>query len=86
MIKHLKRAGLDYWPLVDVQVHENFAEVQEQYKGHHFYYLTTKSEQCYTDIQFTNDDLLVFGKGNKRAAGRPLEAVSRKLLPYPYGG
>ena len=60
--KHLKRAGLDYWPLVDVQVHENFAEVQEQYKGHHFYYLTTKSEQCYTDSQFTNDALLVFGK------------------------
>ena len=27
--KHLKRAGLDYWHLVNVHVHENFQEVVE---------------------------------------------------------
>ncbi|MCH4179655.1 MAG: tRNA (uridine(34)/cytosine(34)/5-carboxymethylaminomethyluridine(34)-2'-O)-methyltransferase TrmL [Megasphaera sp.] len=63
--KHLKRAGLDYWSLVDVEVHENFEEVQEKYKGHRFFYLTTKSEQCYADIQFQDDDMLVFGKETK---------------------
>ncbi|MCH4166563.1 MAG: tRNA (uridine(34)/cytosine(34)/5-carboxymethylaminomethyluridine(34)-2'-O)-methyltransferase TrmL [Megasphaera sp.] len=63
--KHLKRAGLDYWSLVDVVVHENFEEVQEKYKGHRFFYLTTKAEQCYADIQFQQDDLLVFGKETK---------------------
>ncbi|KMO85298.1 tRNA methyltransferase [Megasphaera cerevisiae DSM 20462] len=63
--KHLKRAGLDYWPLVDVQVHENFDEVLEKYKDHRFFYLTTKSEQCYADIQFQEEDLLVFGRETK---------------------
>lgn len=63
--KHLKRAGLDYWHLVDVQIHENFAEVQEKYKGHNFYYLTTKSEQCYADIRYTEEDMLVFGRETK---------------------
>lgn len=63
--KHLKRAGLDYWPLVDVKIHENFDEVLEMYAGHCFFYLTTKATQCYADIQFTNDDLLVFGKETK---------------------
>lgn len=63
--KHLKRAGLDYWSLVDVIVHENFEEVQEKYKEHRFFYLTTKSEQCYADIQFQQDDMLVFGKETK---------------------
>ena len=29
--KHLKRAGLDYWSLVDVRVHENFQEVLDTY-------------------------------------------------------
>ena len=63
--KHLKRAGLDYWSLVDVQVHENFQEVLDAYKEHRFFYLTTKSEQCYADIQFQEDDFLVFGKETK---------------------
>ena len=29
--KYLKRAGLDYWPLVKVHVHENFAELLAAY-------------------------------------------------------
>ena len=63
--KYLKRAGLDYWPLVDVHVHENFQEVQDEFQGHRFFYLTTKSEQCYADIHFQEDDLLVFGRETK---------------------
>lgn len=63
--KYLKRAGLDYWPLVDVQVHENVADVMAKYAGHAMYYLTTKSRQCYADISFTEDDLLFFGKETK---------------------
>lgn len=63
--KYLKRAGLDYWPLVDVHIHENFDDVLRQYEGHRFFYLTTKSEQCYADIHFQYDDMLVFGRETK---------------------
>ncbi len=31
--KHVKRAGLDYWHLVDVQVHENIQELYEKYQA-----------------------------------------------------
>lgn len=72
--KHLKRAGLDYWHLVDVQVHENFDEVLEKYKGHRFFYLTTKANQCYADIPFQEDDMLVFGKETK---GLPEELLKQ---------
>ena len=81
--KYLKRAGLDYWPLVDVQVHENFAEVQEKYKGHHFYFLTTKSEQCYADIRFTPDDLLVFGKETKGLPESLLKQYPQQCFRIP---
>lgn len=81
--KYLKRAGLDYWPLVDVQVHENFAEVQEKYKGHHFYFLTTKSEQCYADIRFTQDDLLVFGKETKGLPESLLKQYPQQCFRIP---
>ena len=60
--KYLKRAGLDYWHLVKVHYHENFEEVLEKYKGHTFYYNTTKAAKAYSDIEFKEDDMLVFGK------------------------
>lgn len=43
--KHLKRAGLDYWHLVKVHVHENFAEVQEKYQGHKFHFCSTRHQE-----------------------------------------
>lgn len=71
--KYLKRAGLDYWNLVKVHCHENFEEVLELYKGHNFYYNTTKSHKSYTDIQYMDNDLLVFGK---ETAGLPEELLA----------
>lgn len=43
--KHLKRAGLDYWHLVKVHVHENFAEVQEKYQGHKFHFAVPRHQE-----------------------------------------
>ncbi len=63
--KHMKRAGLDYWDLLDVHVHENFEEVQWMLAGHHFYYNTTKAVRAYSDVSFTAGDVLVFGKETK---------------------
>ena len=60
--KHLKRAGLDYWNLVKVHVHENFSEVQAMYHGHKFHYWTTKAPRAHSDAEFGPDDMLVFGK------------------------
>ena len=60
--KHLKRAGLDYWHLVKVTEHENFAEVQELLLGSNFYFLSTKAKKAYTEVHYTARDVLVFGK------------------------
>ena len=43
MNKHVKRAGLDYWHLVDVQVHENIQELYEKYPDRRYFYATTKA-------------------------------------------
>ena len=65
--KHLKRAGLDYW----------------SYKEHRFFYLTTKSEQCYADIQFQEDDFLVFGKETKGLPEDLLKANPERCFRVP---
>lgn len=81
--KYLKRAGLDYWHLVKVHCHDCFDEVLQLYKGHNFYYNTTKANKLYTDVQYTGSDLLVFGK---ETAGLPkplLEANKESCIRIP---
>lgn len=60
--KYLKRAGLDYWHLVKVHYHENFAEVLVKYKDHKFHYATTKAAHVHSDVSYGMDDMIVFGK------------------------
>jgi tRNA (cytidine/uridine-2'-O-)-methyltransferase len=71
--RYLKRAGLDYWHLVKVHVHENFAEVVRLYQGHNFYFNTTKASKRHSDITYQHDDMLVFGK---ETAGLPQELLT----------
>lgn len=70
--KHLKRAGLDYWHLVKVHVHESFGEVLAAYEGHNFHYCSTKAPRAHSEAHFGPDDLLVFGK---ETAGIPEEIL-----------
>lgn len=66
--KSLKRAGLDYWHLLQVHYHDSFADVIEQYPGQTFYFNTTKAHKHYAQVRFGPDDFLVFGK---ETAGLP---------------
>lgn len=72
--KHLKRAGLDYWHLVNVHVHENFQEVVEKYKEHTFHFASTKAPRAHSEAVYGDDDLLVFGK---ETAGIPEDILNR---------
>lgn len=60
--KYLKRAGLDYWNLVDVFVYENFEELCAKYPDARFRFYTTKARKTYTEADYAEGDFLVFGK------------------------
>lgn len=57
----LKRAGLDYWNEVELHRHVDLESLYSALPDSRFFYLTTKAEKPYFDIEFTNDDCLVFG-------------------------
>lgn len=59
--KDIKRAGLDYWPLVDLHVWESIEELWDAYPESNFYYATTKTKQRYTDVKYNKNDFIVFG-------------------------
>ena len=74
--KYLKRAGLDYWSLVEVFYHENFAEVAARLRGHNFFYCTTKGAKPYSAVSYDAESVLVFGK---ETAGLPEELLRENL-------
>ena len=66
--KHLKRAGLDYWSLVDIYYYDSFDELKNKYPNGLYYYSTTKGTKKHTEAKYEKDCFLVFGK---ETAGLP---------------
>lgn len=66
--RQLKRAGLDYWHLLDLTVHESLEDFLEVC-GHRTIYLsTTKASRHYHEIEYEEDALIMFGR---ETAGLP---------------
>ncbi|MBE5744944.1 MAG: tRNA (uridine(34)/cytosine(34)/5-carboxymethylaminomethyluridine(34)-2'-O)-methyltransferase TrmL [Clostridiales bacterium] len=63
--KYLKRAGLDYWHLVEVSYYDSFDELKNQYPDSRFFFFTTKGRHRHSDVTFRDGDFLVFGKETK---------------------
>lgn len=65
----LRRAGLDYWQYVDLEVHESLTEFMEKYGVHGenrtMYLATTKGGRLYTDVEYKDGDMLLFGRETK---------------------
>lgn len=59
--KYLKRAGLDYWHLLDLHVFKSFEDLMAERPNAAFYFTSTKAKRKYTDVRYQKDDHLVFG-------------------------
>lgn len=81
--RYLKRAGLDYWNEVNIQYYENFNELQEKFPHHTFYYATTKAVNTYVDIQYKENDFLVFGKETMGLAEQLLKDNKEYCIRIP---
>ncbi|AUW94433.1 tRNA (cytidine(34)-2'-O)-methyltransferase [Sulfobacillus sp. hq2] len=61
--RYLKRAGVDYWDFVDMQVHPDWQSVVDQLGDPaHWYYFSSHSQKLYTAPQYGPDAVLVFGR------------------------
>lgn len=64
----LKRAGLDYWHLLDITYYKDLNDFFEKNKDGHFFYFSTKATKIYSDAEYPDNSYLVFGK---ETAGLP---------------
>ncbi|WP_461204610.1 tRNA (cytidine(34)-2'-O)-methyltransferase [Clostridium sp. DL1XJH146] len=74
MGKDVKRAGLDYWPELDVEVHESFSEFEQKYPYANIYLATTKGENFHSDASYNKGDFIVFGR---ESSGLPEEIMKK---------
>ena len=81
--RYLKRAGLDYWHLVDIRYHDSFSEMLALYPQDQFYYATTKGGHSHTTFNYASDSLLVFGKETKGLPAELLAANAERCLRIP---
>ncbi len=84
--RELKRAGLDYWPEVQVRLWDSLAELQAAESQQRFFFLTTKSKRAYYDVRFRAGDFLVFGRETKGLPEGVLAAHAEDLLTIPMRG
>jgi len=81
--RYLKRAGLDYWHLVDIRYHDSFQEIIDNNSNRQFFFATTKGGHAYTSFDFDADSFLVFGKETKGLPKEILEAHPEHCLRIP---
>lgn len=81
--KYLKRAGLDYWNLVNINYYNNFEELIDKYPNEKFYYATTKGKNIYTDAKYTENAFIVFGKETRGLPDNILNENWDKTIKIP---
>ena len=74
--RQLKRAGLDYWHLLNITYYKNLDDFFTRNTGP-FFFFTTKGRHIYSDVPYPDGSYLVFGKETK---GLPEELLAQ----HPY--
>ncbi|MCE5197224.1 MAG: tRNA (uridine(34)/cytosine(34)/5-carboxymethylaminomethyluridine(34)-2'-O)-methyltransferase TrmL [Negativicutes bacterium] len=73
--KYLKRAGLDYWQYLRLEIHQDWQAFLQTYTGKRMFFATTKGHTAYHHMAYRDEDFLVFGPETR---GLPPEVLSLK--------
>lgn len=63
--KKLKRAGLDYWHLLDITYYKNLDDFFDKNPNGEYRFFTTKAQNRYVDVEYGDNVYLFFGKETK---------------------
>lgn len=85
--KYLKRAGLDYWPSVDLVRHATLDEFEAAVGADRVWVVETPADRLFTEVRYADGDALLFGP---ESVGLPAEVRARYAgrlvgIPMPAG-
>jgi tRNA (cytidine/uridine-2'-O-)-methyltransferase len=81
--KTLKRAGLDYWEHVNLFRHIDLERLYKALPNSRFFYIETNSAKNYFDVNFQENDCLIFGRETKGLPNHVLIENADKCLSIP---
>jgi tRNA (cytidine/uridine-2'-O-)-methyltransferase len=85
--KELRRAGLDYWPLLDWEAVENWAELTERLAGPiaagRMWLLTKTAARLYTQAAYQRGDVLLLGNESSGLPAELREEHAERTLRIP---
>ena len=79
----VRRAGLDYWPEVQLARHRDLDALRAALPAARFVYLTTKARRPYTDWRYADGDCLVFGRETRGLPDELLSANPSNCVTIP---
>ena len=85
--RQLRRAGLDYWKEVPLQLWDSLDALQRtQPADARYFFLTTKAQRPYYSVNFRRDDFIVFGRETKGLPDKLLAANADRCITIPMHG
>ncbi|MBI4468253.1 MAG: tRNA (cytidine(34)-2'-O)-methyltransferase [Acidobacteria bacterium] len=79
----IRRAGLDYWPHVDLRRWSDLEEMGCNLPGTRLFYFSTKADRSYTEVQYRRGDVLVFGPESRGLPEQLLREHGEQALRIP---
>jgi len=84
--KSLKRAGMDYWPQINVREYNDFGHFMEANPGIRFHLVETGGVKTYAKADYKPGDFLVFGSESKGLPTWLLKEYSSQIVSIPMAG
>ncbi|MGE0682315.1 MAG: tRNA (cytidine(34)-2'-O)-methyltransferase [Candidatus Binatia bacterium] len=84
--RYLKRAGLDYWPYVDVHVYSDWEDFLRRRPPGRLIAFSARATRSYTQVQYNKDDLLIFGSETRGLPDYIRTALADSLYTIPMEG
>lgn len=81
--KRVKRAGLDYWPHLDLHIYESSQAFFEQHQGRPMAFFSSFAQKDYLEVPYEKDMFLVFGKESVGLSEAILKANANALYKIP---
>ena len=84
--RYLKRAGLDYWPYVDVHYYPNWHDFIHRRPPGRMLGFSARATHPYTQVQYNEDDMLLFGSETRGLPEHIRVALADTLYTIPMAG
>ena len=84
--KHLKRAGLDYWHLLDIKEYDNWEQFVHSASSSNFHFFSTRGEKNIWEVEFNPGDFLIFGSETRGLSENILNENKDFVVSIPMNG